>query len=241
MSNRGRWLWVVIFGVAMGWMEAATVFYLRAKIDRIVPYQPNPLPNVAPVGVLSWGAVELWREVATLVMLLAAGWLAGRTWRSRLAYTLITFGVWDISYYLFLVPMSGWPQTVLDWDVLFLLPLPWWGPVLAPVLIAALMIAGGTLISQFDSPERPLWPGRIAQWLCGAGVLMALLVFMAHALTALWNGQPQDLTSQPMWFNWPLFVVALALLAAPVADVARQVLVRQRQTRRPHDVLSSRA
>jgi hypothetical protein len=77
LSNRARWLWVTVFATAMGWMEAATVFYLRAKIDRLVPYQPNPLPTVAPVGVLSWGEVELWREVATLVMLLAAGWLAG--------------------------------------------------------------------------------------------------------------------------------------------------------------------
>ena len=28
---------------------------------------------------------------------------------------------------------AGWPETVLDWDILFLLPLPWWGPVIAPV------------------------------------------------------------------------------------------------------------
>lgn len=229
MSVRGRWLWVVTFGVAMGWMEAATVFYLRSMMDRIVPYQPNPLPKVASMGVMSWGAVELWREAATLVMLLAVGWLAGRTWRSRLACALIAFGVWDITYYLFLVPMSGWPRTVLDWDVLFLLPLPWWGPVLAPILIAALMIAGGTLVSGFDSPAHPLWPGRAAQTLSGLGVLVALFVFMAHPIHALWNGQPQDLTSAPQGFNWPLYAIGLTLMAAAVVDMARQVVLRRQR------------
>ena len=66
-----------------------------------------------------------------MVMLLAVGILAGRNWRSRLGYSAIAFGVWDIFYYLFLKVMCGWPHSLLDWDILFLLPLPWWGPVLA--------------------------------------------------------------------------------------------------------------
>ena len=48
--------------------------------------------------------------------------------------------------------MSGWPRSLFDWDVLFLLPLPWWGPVLAPVSIAVLMIVWGTIVT--ESPER---------------------------------------------------------------------------------------
>src|SRR5436190_17519116 len=135
MSERTRWLVVVIFGIAMAWMESATVVYLRMLVGRVNPYQLDPLPRHAALG-----NTELVRELATLLMLLALGWLAGRNWRTRLAYALIAFGVWDIFYYVFLAVIARWPQSPFDWDVLFLIPLPWWGPVIAPVIIAALML-----------------------------------------------------------------------------------------------------
>ena len=92
-------------------------------------------------------------------MLGSVGWLAGQTRRSRAALAIVAFGTWDIFYYVFLVPLTGWPRSLLDWDILFLLPLPWWGPVLAPMLIASLMVAGGTLVAIRDSPQRP--SGRV--------------------------------------------------------------------------------
>jgi hypothetical protein len=93
MRERTRWLIVVIFAIAMAWLESATVVYLRVLVGRIDPYQADPLPM--SVGL---GKTELIREAATLIMLLTAGLLAGRIWRSRLAYALIAFGVWDIFY-----------------------------------------------------------------------------------------------------------------------------------------------
>ena len=94
---RTRWWLVVVFAIGMAWVEAASVYYLRVMVDRLDPYQANPLPMS---GVLE--QVELVREAATLVMLLTVGMLAGRTWRTRLGYTAIAFGVWDIFYYVFL-------------------------------------------------------------------------------------------------------------------------------------------
>src|SRR5215207_1827572 len=82
---------VILYALAMAWVESAVVFYLRSMIDRIVPYQANPLPIAG-----GFGFAEVMREAATIVMLFTVGWLAGRTWRSRLAYTLLVFGVWDI-------------------------------------------------------------------------------------------------------------------------------------------------
>ena len=120
-SVRRRLLVVAVFAVAMAWVEAAVVFYLRRLVDRIEPYQPNPLPIAGDLG-----GAELVREAATLVMLLAVGWLAGRAWRTRLGFFLAAFGVWDIFYYVFLRAMTGWPHSLFDWDVLFLIPLPWW-------------------------------------------------------------------------------------------------------------------
>ena len=96
-------------------------------------------------------------------MLLMVGLLAGRTWRGRLGYAALGFGVWDIGYYVFLKVICGWPHSLLDWDILFLLPLPWWGPVLAPVLIALLMIVWGTLASRFEQ-ERPHRGGSLLAW-----------------------------------------------------------------------------
>ena len=140
-----RWWLVALYAAAMAWVEAAVVFYLRSMIGRIEPHQPDPLPVIG-----GFASVELPRELATLVMLFAVGALTGRTWRARLGYTAIAFGVWDIFYYVFLKIMCGWPHSLLDWDILFLLPLPWWGPVLAPVLISLLMILWGTFASQFE-------------------------------------------------------------------------------------------
>ncbi len=213
---RTRWLLVVVFAVAMAWVEAASVYYLRAMVGRLDPYQANPLPMS---GILE--QVELVREAATLVMLLTIGMLAGPTKRTRLGYTAVAFGIWDIAYYLFLKVICGWPKSLFDWDVLFLLPLPWWGPVLAPVCIALLMIVWGTLVSQgaarsaARSVASKLW-WRL-NWL---GIALALYVFMADSLRNVREGIDATRTMLPTTFNWPLFVVALALMAAPVAHVA---------------------
>jgi hypothetical protein len=221
VSEKIRWGIVVLFAVAMAWMESATVVYLRTLVGRIEPYQARPLPISAGLG-----ETELVREAATLLMLLTVGLLAGRTWRSRLGYSMIAFGVWDILYYVFLAIIGGWPRSVMDWDVLFLIPLPWWGPVLAPAAIATMMVLGGTLVSQYDEPHRPMWPGRRAWVLNIGGVLLALYVFMADAIQALPGGVDAIRDVLPTAFNWPLFVVALILMAAPIADVGRQIWKR---------------
>lgn len=210
-----RWLLVVAFAVGMAWVEAAAVYYLRVMVDRLDPYQVNPLPMR---GVL--GPVELIREAATLVMLLAVGMLAGRTWRTRLGYAAIAFGVWDIFYYVFLKMICDWPKSLFDWDVLFLLPLPWWGPVLAPVCIAVLMIVWGTMVSQ-RAVRSPATSATSIPWcLNGLGVVMALYVFMADALHAVPEGLDVMRAVLPEQFNWSVFVVALALMTAPVAQIA---------------------
>src|SRR6478736_10206884 len=207
-----RWCLVVLFAVAMAWVESASVYYLRVLVDRVEPYQPTPLPMQ---GVL--GGVELAREAATLVMLATLGALAGSTLAARVSYTAIAFGVWDICYYVFLWIMGGWPRSLLDWDILFLLPLPWWGPVLAPVLIATLMIIWGTFAVFFEHHPRPaVSNGHI--WLaCLAGTSIALYVFMADALRVAAGGARAVREVLPSGFNWPLFLVALGLMGLPVA------------------------
>jgi hypothetical protein len=219
-SERARWAIVVAFAIAMAWVESASVFYIRALVDRIEPYQANPLPLNDALGY-----VELWREASTLVMIAALGLLAGRTWRRRLGYAALAFGVWDVFYYVFLRIMTGWPRTLLDWDILFLLPLPWWGPVLAPVSIAALMVVWGTLETQ-SVEDVPV--ARWAWSLGGAGIALALGVFMADAWVALPGGRDAVMRVLPTTFGWPLFWVALLLMTSPL--LYRLLLSRARSS-----------
>jgi hypothetical protein len=213
MTNKQRWLVVLIYAVAMAWVESAAVYYLRTMIHRVEPYQPNPLPIVG-----GFGRVELIREAATMLMLLTIGMLAGRDWRGRLGYTAIAFGVWDIFYYVFLRYMCSWPHSLLDWDILFLIPLPWWGPVLAPVCIALLMIAWGTVVSQLDRRDSH-WLARWKVWgWTIIGVVLALYVFMADSLRVAGQGTDVLRNLLPSTFNWPLFLLALAFMAVPIAD-----------------------
>jgi len=204
-----RWVAVAAFATAMAWVEAAVVYDLRTMIDRIQPYQQDPLPISG-----SLGQVELVREIATLVMLLMVGLLAGRTWRSRMGYTAIAFGVWDVLYYVFLKTISDWPSSLLDWDILFLVPLPWWGPVLAPVCIAVLMIVWGTLATQFGDRQIALsWKPWVVS---GLGAVLALYAFMADSLRVANQGVDVFRHMLPKEFNWPVFCLAFALMAAPV-------------------------
>ena len=216
-SDWDRWWMVVLYAAAMAWVESAVVFYLRSMIDRIEPYQPNPLPIVG-----GFAAVELPREFATMVMLVAVGFLAGRTWRARIGYAAIAFGVWDIFYYVFLKMMCGWPHSLLDWDVLFLLPLPWWGPVLAPVLISTLMILWGTFASQFERKHSPALSNWHPWLLNFTGIALALYVFMADTIAAAHHSLEAIRTMLPEKFNWPLFCVALVLMAMPLMQLVWQ-------------------
>ena len=221
-TNLSRWWMVVLFAMAMAWVEAAVVFYLRSMMHRIEPYQPDPLPAIG-----GFAAVELPRELATLIMLFAVGWLAGRTWRGRFGYFAMAFGMWDIFYYIFLKIICGWPHSLLDWDVLFLLPLPCWGPVLAPVLISLLLILWGTLAGQLhETPpagafNRPAWV------LAFLGAVLALYVFMANALAAAPKGPDAIRAVLPEIFNWRLFGVALALMGAPLIEACKQMVLQQ--------------
>ncbi|UCH50064.1 MAG: hypothetical protein JSU95_02710 [Betaproteobacteria bacterium] len=215
MRESGRWITVVIYAVAMALVEAAVVAYIRTLIGSVDPYRAGAL--AVPAWLMR---TEIAREAATLVMLATVAWLAGSNWRARLGYFLIAFGVWDIFYYLFLAPISGWPRSLLAWDVLFLIPLPWWGPVLAPTSIAVLMLVLGTQITQFGKGAEPLWPHLLSWSLCIAGTLLALYVFMADAIHApKWDAETLN-SILPVSFNWLLFIVALVLMAAPVVELA---------------------
>lgn len=199
-------IWVSVFSIAMAYLEAAVVVYLRRV------YGITDLILQIPPFDAQIAAIEIGRELATLVMLLSIGWIAGKTFQSRVGFTFITFGLWDISYYIWLRVFIGWPQSVLEPDLLFLIPLPWWGPVLSPVLIALLMVAGG-IIAVIKTEKNTALHLDSCFWICLiTGVLILLYTFMADALSAL----PADASTlsslKPTQFNWPVYFLGFGLV-----------------------------
>jgi hypothetical protein len=202
---------LVLFGVAFGYVEAAVVVYLRAVCEpiRTFVFRGSPPDAVFPLitfeQLVSAGpaytrmlAVELGRELATLAMLAAAGLAAGEGFVAWLAGFLIAFGVWDIFYYLFLKLLVGWPASLWDWDILFLVPVPWVGPVIAPGIVSVSMIAAGVAVLHRQAAGRPVrfrWFHWVA--ICGGGAMIVLAF--------CWDWRNTAAGQWPNPFHWPLF------------------------------------
>lgn len=137
-------LHLIIFFISMAMLESAVVVYLREL------YYPDgfvfPMKGMKEIIILT----ELVRELATIIMLWTIAYIAGRNFSTRFAWFIIGFGIWDIFYYVFLYIFIQWPVTLFDWDILFLIPLPWYGPVIAPCLISVAMIVLGYFILKLD-------------------------------------------------------------------------------------------
>lgn len=136
-----RIITLAAFAVAMGYMEAVIVVYIR-HLGGMVPLPPEAVDyrkflSQLPPFLLP---TEQTREAATLIMLLTLALLVGRRLRERVCVFLLAFGIWDIFYYLGLKALLNWPPRLTTTDVLFLIPRPWFAPVWLPLAASALMI-----------------------------------------------------------------------------------------------------
>ena len=195
---------VSIFAIAMAYLESAIVVYLRDIYDI-----KNLLTDL-PTKPDNYTLIEIGRELFTLVMLATVGWIAGQKWADRIGFAAIAFGIWDIFYYLWLAVFIGWPESLFEWDILFLIPLPWWGPVYSPLLIAVLMIAGGA-IAVFKTTKGIAIKLSVVDWcIFSFSILLALFVFMKDAVYVFPQGTEAVAKVRPANFNLPLYVIALA-------------------------------
>ncbi len=163
--------WIILFSIAMGFMEAAVVVYLREL------YYPQGFEFPLTIIPNKIAIVEFWREVATIIMLVGTGIVAGKTKLSRFAYFIIAFAVWDLFYYVFLYVLISWPQSLFTWDILFLIPVPWVGPVIAPCIVSFQMFLFGCLIIYFEEKYKNV---KItgSQWLLLiSGVIIIIISF----------------------------------------------------------------
>jgi len=198
MNRKRKLTEIVIFAIAFAFVESAVVTYLRAI------YYPQGFSFPLRMLGTSHVFVELAREFATIVMLVLIGTLAGSTRWQKFSYFLIAFGVWDIFYYVWLKVILNWPATLFDWDILFLIPLPWIGPVIAPVLISLVMIVGGLLIIREEELGRTFHP-PVLSWLVSAfATVVVLFTFMRDTGATLHSQQPQP-------YLYVVFVPAILL------------------------------
>ncbi len=203
------------YGIAMGYVEAAVVVYLRAAVG-LSTSGLIPVDDAAAFGAFS--RVEGVRELATLVMIGAVGWLAGRSWLERLAWAAVVFGTWDLVYYLGLWLVIGWPPLPGAWDVLFLSPMPWVAPVWAPVVVSSALVGFGLAGARRLRAGRPIAVGRgraLTALLGGGLVVLSFLVDANRVLAG---------DSSP-WTGWPLFwtgmVLATVASATALAGTSR--------------------
>ncbi|MGI9071049.1 MAG: hypothetical protein ACR2JB_06935 [Bryobacteraceae bacterium] len=217
MASRDQWrrvvVGLVIFGVAFGYVEAAVVSYLRGMYaplraqfyPTVPPDELFPLLTLDQLTVLGPEHtarlnIELGRELATLAMLASVGLIAARRAREWIAAFVVCFGVWDIAFYLSLKLLLDWPASLFTWDILFLLPVPWVGPVVAPILVSISMIAAGLAVLWREYNNRPVYIAR-SRWaviILGGAIVIAAFV---------WDFRNTGMGRSPNPFNWVLFFV----------------------------------
>lgn len=209
-------LGLYLFGMGFGFVEAVVVVDLRALLgptiarvddrtsDELFPMIPvDRLRGEDPtVGRLM--RIETWREAATMVLLAGVGLSAGRTFVGRFSAFVVGFGVWDLVYYLSLRLLLGWPASVWTWDILFLIPVPWAAPVLAPAIVAATMVLAGSIVIAEEAAGRAF---RISprDWLAiVAGGLVLIASFC-------WDWRNIAAGGLPSPFPWAVFAVGEVL------------------------------
>ena len=212
---------LTIFGIAMGLLEAAVVVYLRQL------YYPEGLTLPLKPASSTILLIESSRELATLVMLITSAIAVGENALQSFAYFLYMFGFWDIFYYVFLKVFLDWPASILTWDVLFFIPVPWVSPVLAPIICSLTMIVFGciTVLLQQKGAHIKIKGVDWALFISGAAVIFYSFI-KDYVTFLLSEGLPiniwalakdpnfQQLISQyvPTHYNWYLFSVGELLM-----------------------------
>jgi hypothetical protein len=217
--------WLTLFSIAMGYLETAVVVYMRKL------YYPDgfkfPLVPISP----DIAGTEFWREAATIIMLIAIGILAGKNASQRFVFFLYAFAVWDIFYYVFLYVILSWPSSLFTWDILFIIPFPWIGPVICPCLVSLTMIALmiSTIYWQLKGKSGKL--SSFEKLILASGCLVVIISFIWDYLSFVHNhhsakssftlAHNKELFSEgagyiPQEFSWMMFWCGEIMIAGGV-------------------------
>ncbi|MBN2088654.1 hypothetical protein JW964_03530 [candidate division KSB1 bacterium] len=215
----------------MGLLETIVVVYLREL------YYPDgfrfPLALIPPKII----SVELLREICTIVMLLSIAMLTETTRYEKFAYFIYSFGVWDIVYYIGLKLLLDWPESLLTWDILFLIPITWLGPMLAPVICSMFMILLALEIVYLQEKKPGFVIKRLEWTLIIAGAVLIFISFIwdytkmlittglfSAYQSLLENEQFKDFITHhiPEFFNWYLFLAGIFAISIAMVWMFRR-------------------
>jgi hypothetical protein len=238
---------LLLFGTAFGYLEAAVVSYLRLLHEPARQrFHPGRAPGeLFPLLTLeqlrSSGreqqqtlAVEIGRETATIVMLAAIALAVAENAGQWAAAFVIAFGTWDITFYIFLRALLGWPASLLTWDILFLIPVPWAGPVLAPVLVSAVMIAVGVWHFRSEAGGNSVYVSA-RHWAGILGGAVVIVISFAMDYPNLMAGR------MPHPFNWGVFALGMTIGVASYGWAVSRPLRTRHKAIAPNESFRSRS
>ena len=225
-------LWLTVFSIAMGYLETSVVVYLR-KIYYPEGFKFPLIPVTRDIAT-----TEFFREAATIIMLIGAGVMSGKNSMQRFVFFLYSFAIWDIFYYVFLKVLLNWPDSLFTWDILFLIPVPWVGPVIAPCILSLSMIAFTFVIVYFQEKVERVHITFMEWILFIFGSITVVLSFMWDYIIyvsnygadiGIWtlscnknmfdevkNYVPQD-------FNWWLFGIGQGILCLVIVMIYKRL------------------
>ncbi len=219
-------IWLTVFSIAMGFLETSVVVYLREL------YYPEGFKFPLIPVTRDIATTEFFREIATIIMLIGAGVMAGKNSIQRFVFFLYSFAIWDIFYYVFLKVLLNWPESLFTWDILFLVPVPWVGPVLAPCIVSLSMIVLTFVVVYFQEKGKHVHVTFMEWLLFIFGSITAIVSFMwdyiiyvssygadrgVWTLSSNKNMFDEVKNYVPQHFNWWLFwigqgIICLAIL-----------------------------
>ena len=204
-------LLVFLFGIAFAYIEAAVVAYLRTI------YYPSGFHFPLVMKYDRNLTIEFFREFATLLILFSSSALLSRKFWEGFGYFVIIFGVWDIFYYVWLKVTIGWPASVFDPDFLFLIPIPWIGPVLSAVLISLTMIIIGIDITDLFNKGYNVKPGLIHWVMVLIGSALILYSYMSDWGAAFFQKYPKP-------YNWFMLAGGIILFSIAYLHLRKSAL-----------------
>jgi hypothetical protein len=229
---------IFIFGIAMGLLEAIVVVYIRTI------YYPDGFHFPLVVVSQKILSAELLREMCTIVMLFSISFIVGQNKIERLSYFLYSFAIWDIFYYVGLKLFLNWPPSLLTWDILFLIPVIWSGPVLAPIICSLTMIVLSLAFLYLQNRQLDFGL-RFIEWiLIILGVLLIFITFIwdyskilitnnlfSEIFSLSENDQFRYIISTyiPTYFNWPIFTIGIALIYISLIFTLKRSLISKEE------------
>lgn len=225
-------IWLTVFSIAMGFLETSVVVYLRKL------YYPEGFKFPLVPVTRDIATTEFFREIATIIMLIGAGVMAGKNAIQRFVFFLFSFAIWDIFYYVFLKVLLNWPESLFTWDILFLVPVPWVGPVIAPCIVSLSMIVLTLVVVYFQEKGKCVHITFMEWLLFIFGSITAIVSFMWDYLIyvtsygadrGVWtlssnkNMFDEVKNYVPQHFNWWLFWLGQGIICLAIFMIYKRV------------------